>query len=336
MSTATHTNNGRAPVQTIEGVVAPARRLRSASALVEHFELPYVFADTVLRYLLRVLPCVTWELAHWRTRAADIPNPLLREHARASLEKRGNVEGAALFAMLAPAAQRRRTVRALVAYQTAYNYLDTLAEQPSGDPAANGRQLHQALLTALDPNASHPDYYAHNPDRGDGGYLAATLDACTDALVGLPSYPAVGGRALTAAGRIVDFQALNLSEPQGGHGALQAWAEQETPAGSGLAWWETAAAAGSSLAVHALIAAAANPTLDACDLAAIDRAYFPWPGALHSLLDSLIDRREDHHTASVACWTTTARPRGRRSVWAHSRHAPGAPWRVSRARMRTG
>jgi tetraprenyl-beta-curcumene synthase len=45
--------------------------------------------------------------------------------------------------------------------------------------------------------------------------------------------------------------------------------------------------------VHALIAAAADPRLDAEDAAAIDHAYFPWIGALHSLLDSLVDRRED-------------------------------------------
>ena len=61
----------------------------------------------------------------------------------------------------------------------------------------------------------------------------------------------------------------------------------------GLAWWETAAACGSSLAVHALIAAAATPDLDPRDAVEIDGAYYPWIGALHSLLDSLVDRRED-------------------------------------------
>jgi tetraprenyl-beta-curcumene synthase len=54
-----------------------------------------------------------------------------------------------------------------------------------------------------------------------------------------------------------------------------------------------AAAAGSSLAIHALIAAAAAPQLQAQDVAAIEAAYFPSIGALHSLLDSLVDQAED-------------------------------------------
>ena len=264
--------------------------------MASHLDLPYAFADTVLRYVLLVLPSVTWELAHWRHRAEQIPNPNLRRHALEALGKRGNVEGAALFATLAPAAQRRRTVRALVAFQSAYNYLDALSELPSPNPVANGDQLHQALLTALTPGAPHPDYYAHNPDRADGGYLTAILDACRDAVAGLPSYLAVAPTALGAAARIVDFQALNLSEAQGGHGAVRLWATEVTPEATGLAWWETAAAAGSSLAVHALIAAAADPDLDPWHAWEIDGAYFPWIGALHSLLDSLVDRREDHES----------------------------------------
>jgi tetraprenyl-beta-curcumene synthase len=292
MSTAIHTNNGRLAQHPLaEGPVVGTPRLVPA---VEALEFTGVFTGTVVRYLFRVLPQVRSELAYWCTRAAEIPNPNLRRHALQALRKRGNIEGAALFATLAPAAQRRRTVRALVAYQAAYNYLDTLSELPSPDPVANGDQLHQALLTALHPGVSHSDYYAHNPDSGDGGYLRAILDASRDAVAGLPLYPALAPAARAAAARIVDFQALNLSEEQGGHDALERWATETTPAGSGLEWWETAAAAGSSLAVHALIAAAADPDLDPLDAREIDRAYFPWIGALHSLLDSLVDRREDH------------------------------------------
>jgi len=258
-------------------------------------ELGVAFTETIARYLFRVLPAVRWELAHWRTRAAEIPNLKLRHHALQALCKQGNIEGAALFATLAPAVHRRRTVRALVAYQSAYNYLDALSELPSKDPVANGDQLHQALLVALHPDAPHSNYYAYNPDKGDGGYLNAIVDACREALAGQPSYTACIPTARAAAARIVDFQALNLNENQGGHDALQSWAREETPAGSGLAWWETAAAAaGSSLSVHALMAAAADPHLHACDAREIDRAYFPWIGALHSLLDSLVDRIEDH------------------------------------------
>jgi tetraprenyl-beta-curcumene synthase len=48
--------------------------------------------------------------------------------------------------------------------------------------------------------------------------------------------------------------------------------------------------------VLALIAAAADPSLRAADVDAIQNAYFPWIGSLHTLLDSLIDLREDTNT----------------------------------------
>jgi tetraprenyl-beta-curcumene synthase len=260
---------------------------------VNRLEFPYAFARTVVRYLLLILPSVRGELAQWRTRAGEIPNANLRRTASQALAKRGNVEGAALFATLVPALYRARTVRALVAFQTAYNYLDALSELPSEDPVANAEQLHQALRVALQPGEAHHDYYAHNPDRDDGGYLAAILDACREAVAGLPSYDLLAHTAGESAARLVDFQALNLSEEQGGHDALERWARGALPAAGGLEWWETAAAAGSSLAVYALIAAASDPYLDGWDAREIDRAYFPWVGALHSLLDSLVDRRED-------------------------------------------
>jgi tetraprenyl-beta-curcumene synthase len=291
MRTATRTSDARVARHAPRELV----RLPTASGASAAGELALAraFAGTVLCYLFRVLPQVGRELAGWRARAAAIPNPRLRQAAGEALAKRGNVEGAALFATLAPAAHRHRTVRALVAYQTAYNYLDALSERPSEDPVANGDQLHQALLVALCPGAPHPDYYEHNPDRGDGEYLPRILEACRDAVAGLPSYAAVAPAARAAAARIVDFQALNLSERQGGHGALERWAAS-TPSAAGLAWWETAAAAGSSLAVYALIAAAADPRLHPRHVPELDGAYFPWIGALHSLLDSLVDRGEDH------------------------------------------
>jgi hypothetical protein len=104
---------------------------------------------TAWRYLASVLGSVGREHAHWRARVREIPDLALAANARASLSKRGNMEGAALFAVLVPASRRRETLRALVAFQTAYNYLDTLCEQPSADPVANGRQLHRGRSRTL-------------------------------------------------------------------------------------------------------------------------------------------------------------------------------------------
>jgi tetraprenyl-beta-curcumene synthase len=278
------------PASTLLAPVAPVLEGRRGHG---NLNGELALGATVARYLTSVLPRVRRELAHWREQAREIPDPVLRLHAIESLSKRGNMEGAALFAVLAPHSHRGETVRALVAFQTAYNYLDTLGEQPSADPVANGRALHRALLVALDPIATHPDYYALHPQCEDAGFLVALVDTCRTAFARLPAHAAVAAGASAAAARIVAFQSLNLTERQGSYEALEQWARRQTPDCSGLHWWQAAGAGGSSLAVHALIATAADPDVQPCDIEAIETAYFPWICALHSLLDSLVDIAED-------------------------------------------
>ncbi len=273
-------------------MVAPSRsRLALAQA----------FAGAATRYWLGVFPQVGREVRHWRERALQIPDPVLRRLALVTQDtERGNLEGAAAFAVLAPRAQRARVVRAAVAFQATYDYIDTLAEQPSTDPVANGHQLHLALLTALEPGTDHHDYYRHNPGRHDNGYIRNLIDTCRSALGALPSYAAATEGALRAARRMIAYQSLNHGGEDDGQRELARWASRETPRGSGLRWWETAAGTASSLTVFALIAAAGRPLLSATETLALERAYFPWIGALHVLLDSLIDRAADieagHHS----------------------------------------
>jgi tetraprenyl-beta-curcumene synthase len=248
------------------------------------------FVQMACRYWLNVFPCVCREARYWTNRAARIPDPLLRRLALESLEgKRGNIEGAAAFAALVPHAQRALVVRMLVAWQAAYDYLDTLAEQPSADQSANGRQLHLALLAALEPGTRHRNYYAHHDRNDDGGYLEALIDAARAALGALPSHTGVAASVQRSAARIVSYQSLN----QGDHRDLARWADTETPPGSGLYWWETAAAGSSSLPVLALLTAAADAEVSTSEITAIECAYFPWIGGLHTLLDSLVDLQED-------------------------------------------
>lgn len=284
---------------------APPVRVLDAMGVLDRLRLTGAFAGAARRYWVDVFPAVRRERSRWRQRAAEIPDPLLRTLALAAEDDGGNVEGAAAFAAFVPRSQRGAVVRALVAYQSGYNYLDRLAEQPSAKPVAGARGLHQALLDALEGSVGpewsagteSPDYYADYPRREDGGYLAALVRECRTALATLPSYAAVAPAARTATERIVEFQSLNLSEAQGEHDAFARWAAGETPPEIALQWWETAAAGGSSLGVYALIAAAAEPNLDPREIAAIERAYFPWIGALHSLLDHLVDRSEDAASA---------------------------------------
>ncbi len=271
--------------------MAPPSRSRLA--------LGQAFTGAAARYWLGIFPQVGRELRHWRECALRIPDPVLRQLALVTQgSERGNLEGAAAFAVLAPRAQRVQVVRAAVAFQATYDYIDTLAEQPSHDPVANGHQLHLALLTALEPGTEHEDYYKHNSCSHDNGYIRNLVDTCRNAFCALPSYSSVAESALRATRRMVAYQSLNHGSES--HRALALWACSETPAGTELRWWETAAGAASSLSVFALIAAAGRPFLGAGETIALERAYFPWIGALHVLLDSLIDHAADieagHHS----------------------------------------
>lgn len=252
------------------------------------------FARGARNYWLSVFAQVREERAHWQGRAQAIPDATLRRHAlEAHRAKAGNVEGATAFAAFVSPRWRRNVIRAQVSFQSAYDYLDTLTEQPSAMPERNGRQLHLALLATCDPAARRVDYYAHNQARDDAGYLSELVDTCRRAVGSLPAWPIVASPVVRLTQRIVDYQSLNLTEAQGGQRELACWASREIPAGSGLTWWEAAASAGSSLGIFALIAAAARPELQPDDAGAIEQAYWPWIGALHSLLDSLVDLRQD-------------------------------------------
>ncbi len=252
------------------------------------------FVGAARRYWLDVVPCARGELRHWRLRAGEIRDPELRGLAfQAQCSKRESLDGALAFAAFAPPASRALAIRAITAYQVAFDYLDELSEQPGVDPISNGRQLNQALLVALQPNAVHRDYYANQNHYEDSGYLRDLVDTCRTSLQSLPSYGAVADSIRCITARIVTYQSLNHGDAEGSYEAFTRWARAENRGGTGLRWWETGAAAGSPLPVFALIASAAKPATCARDAAAIEGAYFPWIASLSSLLDSLVDRSED-------------------------------------------
>jgi tetraprenyl-beta-curcumene synthase len=243
------------------------------------------------RELTWVAPRVEREVGAWRRRALTIPDRALREDALATLRReRLNTEGAALFAVL-PRRRLRPLLELSVAYQIAFDYLDTIGERPAGDRLANGRQLHRALVEALSGEGPVSDYYRHHPWRDDGGYLAALIDACRRGCAALPSYPVVRAAALEHAHRFA-VQAINHDrDERRRNDALSAW-ERGAGAG-GLLPFELAAGASSSLLMHALFALAAEPAASARDVVAVCDAYFPWICAASTLLDSFVDEDDD-------------------------------------------
>ncbi len=254
-------------------------------------------ACTARRYWLAIFPRVAREVCRRRRLAKRIPDPALRSLALEALErKRGNLEGAAAFAALVPRATRPHVVRALVACQTICDYLDLLSEQPNSDPVANGHQLHEALIVATTPGGSHRDYYMHHDQRDDGGYLRTLVESVHEGLAALPLLSLIAEPVRRAVERIVAYQSFNHGDGTGSYEPFERWASAETHPATGLRWWETGAGAGSTLTLFVLIASAADPRLRPADLRAIEKAYFPWIGALHSLLDSLVDYDEDMAT----------------------------------------
>lgn len=249
---------------------------------------------TAALYWLGVFPRVLAERRRWATRARRIPDRQLRELALATIaEEQRNVEGAAAFAVLAPKAHRPEVACALSAFQIIYDYVDTLVEQDASNAMRNGLMLHQALRVALAPTTIHGDYYQHHPCNLDGGYLRGLVERCASCLAALPSSTATRAPAALAARRMQIFQALNHSPDPRSRIALARWALAQTQGRSGLRWWESAAASASSLPVFALIAAGSHAGLRADVAWQIHCAYQPWIGALHVLLDSMLDLEQD-------------------------------------------
>lgn len=254
------------------------------------------FAAATCRYWFGVFPAAQSEMRRLRQRAREIPDPVLRHLALdAQRHKWACLEGAAAFATFLTRKQRARFAHLLVALQALLDYADTLMEQPSDDPAANARQLHQAFLVALQPDRPHRDYYLYNAHRRDGGYLAHLADACRTSIQELPSYAVVADTMIQHAERMVFYQSTVNLATAADYPCLERWAGKQAP-GTALNWWEIGAACGSSLAIFAHITAAADPGLRPDDVDAIEALYWPWAEALHILLDSLIDRVEDRET----------------------------------------
>lgn len=263
-----------------------------------------LFASAARRYWFGVFPAARSTQRRLLSRAEAIPDPLLRADALASYHDKGsNSEGLAALAVLAPADHRADVARSLVAYQLMLDYLDGVSERPTGDPLANGMQLHRAFEVALNLDAPYEDYYALAPAHADGGYLQELIGTCRAPLRRLPSYEAVRPTLLRQARLCCESQALNHAlsftavDQQ-----VEEWASrtaQQAGLEPGFEWWELiAAAAASSLCVGALLALAASPGASEVDARQVESAYFPWASGLNALLDSLVDLDEDPEDAS--------------------------------------
>jgi tetraprenyl-beta-curcumene synthase len=244
------------------------------------------------------MPGVAHELRLWRRRALAIPDDGLRSDALTTLgAERGNVEGAALLTIV-PRRRDRRLLRLLVAFQVLVDYLDTVSERPAPDPLDAGRQLHLALVDAVDVDRPMSDYYRHHPGRDDGGYVRALVRCCRAICRWLPGYRAVARHVIRHAEGMA-IQVLNHDPaPDRRQRAMQEWHDRAAGPRSEVAWFEATAAASSSLAIHALLALAADGRVPPRLVSAVDAAYSPWINATSTLLDAFADQDEDAETGN--------------------------------------
>jgi tetraprenyl-beta-curcumene synthase len=245
------------------------------------------------RQLFWGLRVASREMQAWQQRAELIPDGPIREDALSAItRKRGHTDGAALFWIL----PRRRDVnllRLLVAYEIIWDFLDCLNERAAAEGTVNGRQLHLALIEALDPAMPMSDYYCHHPWREDGGYLEALVETCRHSCAALPSYGRVRPLVVREARR-AQVLALNHDvDPEARDTALKAWARREFSSERSVPWYELSGAASASLTVHAFLALAAQPACSEADARRTCAAYFPWLSAATTMLDSYVDQVED-------------------------------------------
>jgi tetraprenyl-beta-curcumene synthase len=242
-----------------------------------------------VRYWSNVAPLVRGELRAWERPALQISDPLLRTLAIEKLADEGfNAEVAATLATQVSPPLRATAVRAIVALELLFDYLDGRTERELSSPIEDGLRLFSAFTNPLASGALRGELEAE-PDRA---YLEALGAQAHENLFALPSAHIVAPVALAAAERCAQAQTRLHAASALGDGELGRWAREQST-DSGLAWREYLAGSASSvLAVHALVAAAADPYTTSRDAQLIDRAYLAI-GSVITILDSLVDQRSD-------------------------------------------
>jgi tetraprenyl-beta-curcumene synthase len=239
------------------------------------------------------LPVVSREVRVWRAIARAIPDARVRTNALSALaRKRGHTDGAALFGIL-PRDRSVSLLRLLVAYEIMWDFLDSVNESGAEAGQVNGKQLHLALIEALDPSRPISDYYRFHPWREDGGYLRALVNVCREGCELLPSYAHVRALVVREASRAQVLAMNHDLDPACRDASLRAWAGCEFPDGHEATWFELTGAASASLTIHVLLALSAQAGGTELELARAQRAYFPWISAATTMLDSYVDQVED-------------------------------------------
>lgn len=270
--------------------------------------------ELVASLIFDILPRVERELLALKKFLESCPPSPLREQAETSIKKkRFHCQGGAVFCLLNPPS-RDCLLPLIVSFQTISDYLDNLCDRVEM-PFEKGellerekdlgkekafRQLHLALLDALEPEITFPrNYYRFYPFQEDGGYLERLIEKCRENLAMLPSYAVVKDKALHLAGLYRNLQSLKHLSPAHRAIYLEEWFTPYRNSYPSLYWNEFAAAAGSTLGIFALFTLASRENVSDKEIEEIFNGYFPWICGLHILLDYFIDQEEDQREGDL-------------------------------------
>ncbi|MEW9671004.1 tetraprenyl-beta-curcumene synthase family protein [Ammoniphilus sp. 3BR4] len=248
-----------------------------------------------LMYILyrQIFPQVRVELKKWHDRALLIPDAELRKQALDSIQnKTFHCEGGCVYAA-ANLSMKDTLIPLIVAYQTISDYLDNLCDRSTSCQPSNFACLHLAMYDAVTLQSGERDYYVHNHEKDDGGYLRELVQTCQRAIRQLPHYEYIQESVQTLTSLYCDLQTHKHAKEAERETRLLAWWEEHKSLAPELGWHEFSAATGSTLGVFHLFQAASLPLFTKERVDKILQAYFPWICALHILLDYLIDLEED-------------------------------------------
>ncbi|WAA10063.1 tetraprenyl-beta-curcumene synthase family protein [Fervidibacillus albus] len=247
----------------------------------------------MIRSYKQIFPAVHKELAYWKKRAENIPDPELRKQAVASIEtKTFHCEGGAIYALLAKE-RYQKVIPFIVAYQTISDYLDNLCDRSTSLDPLDFSALHESMHHALTVGAEQTDYYRYRNEREDGGYLSELVETCQRVLKDVPHYRLISDSLLHLCDYYSQLQIHKHVHPRDRVGRLRNWFFEHQDQFPELKWYEFSASAGSTLGIFCLVSYAMREDFSESDQSAILQGYFPYIQGLHILLDYFIDQRED-------------------------------------------
>ncbi|GHH97363.1 tetraprenyl-beta-curcumene synthase family protein [Neobacillus kokaensis] len=251
---------------------------------------PFTLMSSVYR---KILPAVHQELAYWKSRAEEIPNPELRKQALASIEhKTFHCEGGAILALTANN-HYKQAIKFIVAYQTISDYLDNLCDRSTSLDPEDFAALHESMSDALVLQADKKNYYRLREDQDDADYLYDLSETCRACLRELEHYELIKDYLQELCQYYCDLQIHKHVKKEERVPRLEKWFQHYQDELPEMEWYEFSACSGSTLGIFCLISYAMRNDFTASDALNIRNGYFPYIQGLHILLDYFIDQEED-------------------------------------------